>query len=241
MDADIDKVMSGLDRIIEAAPSYEKLFMRWQRQQWSTEDFDFTEDAKPVGRPGPVHRGGAQVPALRLLAVLPRRGAGHGRAAAVRDGRALARGAGVPDHADLRRGQAHGLLRPLLPRGARDEGRRHRRDARHPAHPRQQGLGDALRRDPPRLRRAPAQGPERLRGARPRDHRLHGRDRGDAGADRRPLHHPERSRSASGCPASPPASRRSTATSRATSASGSSSSPTRSRTTRRTRGSSRRR
>jgi ribonucleoside-diphosphate reductase beta chain len=44
MDADIDKVMSGLDRIIEAAPSYEKLFMRWQRQQWSTEDFDFTED-----------------------------------------------------------------------------------------------------------------------------------------------------------------------------------------------------
>jgi ribonucleoside-diphosphate reductase beta chain len=46
MDADIDKVMSGLDRIIEAAPSYEKLFMRWQRQQWSTEDFDFSEDKK---------------------------------------------------------------------------------------------------------------------------------------------------------------------------------------------------
>ena len=46
MDADIDKVMSGLDRIVEAAPSYEKLFMRWQRQHWSTEDFDFTEDKK---------------------------------------------------------------------------------------------------------------------------------------------------------------------------------------------------
>ncbi len=46
MDADIDKVMSGLDRIIEAAPSYEKLFMRWQRQQWSTEDFDFSEDRR---------------------------------------------------------------------------------------------------------------------------------------------------------------------------------------------------
>ncbi|HEU4979606.1 MAG TPA: ribonucleotide-diphosphate reductase subunit beta, partial [Solirubrobacterales bacterium] len=46
MDADIDKVMSGLDKIIEAAPSYQKLFMRWQRQHWSTEDFDFTEDAK---------------------------------------------------------------------------------------------------------------------------------------------------------------------------------------------------
>ena len=46
MDGDIDKVMSGLDRIIEAAPSYEKLFMRWQRQQWSTEDFDFAEDVR---------------------------------------------------------------------------------------------------------------------------------------------------------------------------------------------------
>jgi ribonucleoside-diphosphate reductase beta chain len=46
MDGDIDKVMSGLDRIVEAAPSYEKLFLRWQRQHWSTEDFDFTEDAR---------------------------------------------------------------------------------------------------------------------------------------------------------------------------------------------------
>lgn len=46
MDGDIDKVMAGLDRIVEAAPSYEKLFMRWQRQHWSTEDFDFTEDAR---------------------------------------------------------------------------------------------------------------------------------------------------------------------------------------------------
>ena len=51
LDADIDKVMSGLDRIIEAAPSYEKLYMRWQRQQWSTEDFDFTEDARQWADP----------------------------------------------------------------------------------------------------------------------------------------------------------------------------------------------
>jgi ribonucleoside-diphosphate reductase beta chain len=43
--------MSGLDRIIEAAPSYEKLFMRWQRQHWSTEDFDFTEDARQWADP----------------------------------------------------------------------------------------------------------------------------------------------------------------------------------------------
>jgi len=46
MDADIDKVMSGLDKIVEAAPSYEKLFARWQRQHWSTEDFDFSVDAE---------------------------------------------------------------------------------------------------------------------------------------------------------------------------------------------------
>jgi ribonucleoside-diphosphate reductase beta chain len=51
MDADIDKVMSGLDKIVEASPSYEKLFMRWQRQHWSTEDFDFTEDAKQWANP----------------------------------------------------------------------------------------------------------------------------------------------------------------------------------------------
>src|SRR3954462_1304839 len=51
LDADIDKVMSGMDRIIEAAPSYEKLFMRWQRQHWSTEDFDFSEDARQWADP----------------------------------------------------------------------------------------------------------------------------------------------------------------------------------------------
>ena len=65
-----------------------------------------------------------------------------------------------------------------------------RRDDRQAALRREQGLGDALRRDPPRLRRAPAQGPERLPGAGPRDHRLHDRDRGHARPDRRPLHHP---------------------------------------------------
>jgi ribonucleoside-diphosphate reductase beta chain len=51
LDGDIDKVMAGLDRIVEAAPSYEKLFMRWQRQQWSTEDFDMSEDARQWADP----------------------------------------------------------------------------------------------------------------------------------------------------------------------------------------------
>src|SRR5919202_2512035 len=44
LDADIDKVMAGLDRIVEAAPSYEKLFSRWENQQWNSESFDFTQD-----------------------------------------------------------------------------------------------------------------------------------------------------------------------------------------------------
>ena len=46
LDADIDKVMAGLDRIVEAAPSYEKLFSRWQNQHWSSEQFDFSVDAE---------------------------------------------------------------------------------------------------------------------------------------------------------------------------------------------------
>jgi ribonucleoside-diphosphate reductase beta chain len=44
LDADIDRVMAGLDRIVEAAPSYKKLFSRWENQQWNSESFDFSED-----------------------------------------------------------------------------------------------------------------------------------------------------------------------------------------------------
>jgi ribonucleoside-diphosphate reductase beta chain len=44
LDPDIDKVMAGLDRIVEAAPSYEKLFSRWENQPWSSESFDFAQD-----------------------------------------------------------------------------------------------------------------------------------------------------------------------------------------------------
>lgn len=46
LDADIDRVMAGLDRIVEAAPSYAKLFSRWENQHWSSEQFDFSEDAE---------------------------------------------------------------------------------------------------------------------------------------------------------------------------------------------------
>ena len=46
LDPDIDRVMAGLDRIVEAAPSYRKLFSRWEKQQWSSEQFDFSRDAE---------------------------------------------------------------------------------------------------------------------------------------------------------------------------------------------------
>src|SRR3712207_6011014 len=44
LDGDIDRVMAGLDRIVEAAPSYRKLFSRWEKQGWNSESFDFTQD-----------------------------------------------------------------------------------------------------------------------------------------------------------------------------------------------------
>lgn len=44
LDADIDQVMAGLDRIVEAAPSYAKLFSRWENQGWNSEDIDFSRD-----------------------------------------------------------------------------------------------------------------------------------------------------------------------------------------------------
>lgn len=51
LDADIDKVMAGLDHIVEAAPSYKKLFSRWENQQWSSEQFDFTIDKQQWNDP----------------------------------------------------------------------------------------------------------------------------------------------------------------------------------------------
>ena len=44
LDGDIDRVMAGLDRIVEAAPSYRRLFSRWEKQHWNSESFDFSRD-----------------------------------------------------------------------------------------------------------------------------------------------------------------------------------------------------
>ena len=46
LDGDIDTVMSHLDRIVEAAPSYRRLISRWEHQGWYSESFDFSVDAE---------------------------------------------------------------------------------------------------------------------------------------------------------------------------------------------------
>ena len=83
LDADIDKVMAGLDRIVEAAPSYEKLFMRWQRQQWTTEDFDLSVDRRQWDSGGEVRLWDADTGRLRG-APLP---FSHGAVSVAFDGR----------------------------------------------------------------------------------------------------------------------------------------------------------
>jgi ribonucleoside-diphosphate reductase beta chain len=44
LDGDIDRVMAGLDRIVEASPTYRKPFSRWEKQHWNSESFDFSQD-----------------------------------------------------------------------------------------------------------------------------------------------------------------------------------------------------
>ena len=102
MDADIDKVMSGLDRSRRGGALLREAVQRWQRQQWSTEDFDFTEDAKQWADPDFFTEEerkfmmfgfsefflGEERVTVELLPVRARR--------------AHARGEGVPDHARSR-------------------------------------------------------------------------------------------------------------------------------------------
>src|SRR6266849_225770 len=40
----IDEVLSLLDHGLERLPSYRELYLRWERQQWKTQDLDFTQD-----------------------------------------------------------------------------------------------------------------------------------------------------------------------------------------------------
>lgn len=43
-DTHIDDVLVLLDNGLERLPSYRELYLRWERQQWKTQDLDFTQD-----------------------------------------------------------------------------------------------------------------------------------------------------------------------------------------------------
>ena len=238
LDGDIDKVMSGLDRIIEAAPSYEKLFTRWQRQQWTTEDFDFTEDARQWADPDMFTEDERKFLSFGFSEFF----IGEDRVTVELLPFALA----TPDT------EAQLFLTTQISDEAKHvvfwdrfyrevfnsdaEGTRASSSTATATSSTRTGRRCSTRSST--RRRAPAQGPDRLRRARSRGHRVHGRDRGHARPERGAVH----DQVAEGARLVPrlrrKGSRRSTATSRATSASGSSSSPTRSRRTRRTRRSS---
>ena len=44
-DTNIDDVLVLLDHGLERLPSYRELYLRWERQQWKTQDLEFTQDA----------------------------------------------------------------------------------------------------------------------------------------------------------------------------------------------------
>ncbi len=125
LDADIDRVMAGLDRIVEAAPSYEKLFSRWENQPWSSEQFDFSQDAEQWDDATRSAAEQKEFIQWRMSSFFLGEERVTTELLPFAIAAPVARGARLPGHADLRRGQAHGLLRPLLPRGVR----RRRRDA----------------------------------------------------------------------------------------------------------------
>src|SRR2546429_2215707 len=43
-DTHIDDVLVLLDHGLERLPSYRELYLRWERQQWQTQELDFTQD-----------------------------------------------------------------------------------------------------------------------------------------------------------------------------------------------------
>ena len=108
-----------------------------------------------VGRPGHVHRRGARVPAVRLLRVLPRRGAGDRRAAAVRASprRPTRRRSSSPRRSPTRRSTWSSWTASTA-RCFGVERRRRSATCSTSSARRERGLGDALRRHPPRVRRA---------------------------------------------------------------------------------------
>ena len=162
-------------------------------------------------------RGGAAVVHGHRLGLPPRRAAGRDRAAGVHDRRQ--RGGEAPHRrADRGRGPAHGLLRPVLPRGRRPAGRRHHGHPRRVVPVGSRDLRRAVRAAGLPGRRDPPQ-PLRRAGAGPLRHDLLPVDRGRARAVGHEGHAVLRPLARASCrpttPASPPPAATSPGTSRA--------------------------
>ena len=115
-------LLQSADRGEVALLDYGQLYGLWERQQWATQDLDFTQDR--IDWHERIGRGRALPAHVRPVGVLHRRAARRRRARAD-DARRARRGhARLPLHADRRRGAPRRVLRPLLLRGRRARGRR---------------------------------------------------------------------------------------------------------------------
>src|SRR6185312_8334681 len=45
-DTPIDRVLNIIEENLVHLPTYQELYYRWERQQWSAQEIDFTEDRK---------------------------------------------------------------------------------------------------------------------------------------------------------------------------------------------------
>ena len=178
----------GRPRRVTPALDYRQLYQLWERQQWATQDVDFTQDRIDWHeRIGPEERY-ARMYGLSSFFIGEQRVAaelGPMMRAAPQRGHAA-----LPLHPDRRRGAPRRVLRPLLRRGRRAR-------VRQPPGPPGRDLGrTSTTSSACSSTRCSARPVDRLaRGARgPRDARRGGDDlphgrRGDAGADRPALHH----------------------------------------------------
>ncbi len=115
----IDDVLTLLDHGLERLPSYRELYLRWERQQWKTQDLDFAQDRIDNQRQkaeGNIRQ--LEESEKTYASFWIGRAPGHRRPAALRHRRPRHRAEAVPHHPGGRRGPPHGLLRPLLLRGA---------------------------------------------------------------------------------------------------------------------------
>ena len=164
----------------------QELYELWERQHWQSQTLDFEQDKKdwanlPEDTEGRHHL----VPGL----LLHRRGAGDHPVLGTRHGLRRRAGGGLPHDPAGRRGAAHAVLRPLLPRGRGHRQRPHGGPPGPGPRGAQRRVHRALRHASREGRRDADQGPlrprrqGRVRDDLPHDHR------GRPGPHRPALHH----------------------------------------------------